>query len=190
VSNERPQSEVTQLLEDARGGNSQALNQLIPLVYDELRRIASSCLHGGVPNKTLFTTDLVHEAFLKLTNSQSVTWESRLHFFNVAATAMRQILVDHARARNAEKRGGMFTRVTFTDALPVVEQAMDDIALLDDILRQFERVDPRASRIVELRFFTGLTIEEIAELLNISSRTVKRDWEFAKAWLFRAMNSA
>ena len=157
------------------------------MVYDELSRIASACLRGGFQNRTLLTTDLVHEAFLKLNGSQNVAWENRLHFFNVAAASMRQILVDRARARKAEKRGGSLTRVTFDEALPVEEQTLEEIAALDEALRKFETVDARACRIVELRFFTGLTLEEIAVLLNISSRTVKRDWEFAKAWLHRSL---
>jgi RNA polymerase sigma factor (TIGR02999 family) len=181
--------QVTQLLEQARTGDQQALNELVPMVYDELRRIASASLRSAGSQQTMLTTDLVHEAFLKLIGSSNVTWENRLHFFNLAATSMRQILVDHARARNARKRGGMFTHVTFNDAIPVLEQVLDDVEILDEVLLQFEKVDSRASRIVELRFFTGLTIEEIAELLNVSSRTVKRDWEFAKAWLYRAMKA-
>ena len=183
-----PTSEVTQLLERVRSGNQKALQELIPLVYDELRRIASACLRGGFQNKTLLATDLVHEAFLKLSGSQNVTWENRLHFFNVAAASMRQILVDHARAKKTEKRGGSLTRVTFDEALSVEEQTLEQIAALDEVLHKFESVDARACRIVELRFFTGLTLEEIAELLNVSSRTVKRDWEYAKAWLHRAIN--
>ena len=182
-----PKSEITRLLDEVRAGSREALQELMPIVYDELRNIASACLHGGHQNRTLLTTDLVHEAFLKLNGSPNFTWQNRLHFFNVASTSMRQILVDHARARNAEKRGGLLTRVTFDEALPVGEQSLDDIAALDEALHKFESVDARASRIVELRFFAGLTIEEIAELLGISDRTVKRDWEFAKAWLHRSL---
>lgn len=189
MSKAQTTSEVTRLLEEVRAGNQQALQDLIPIVYDELRRIASACLIGGYQNRTLLTTDLVHEAFLKLNGSQNVTWENRLHFFNIAAATMRQILVDHARARKAEKRGGSLTRVTFDESLPVEEQTLDHIAALDEALREFASVDARACRIVELRFFTGLALEEIAELLHVSSRTVKRDWEFAKAWLHRFLNS-
>src|SRR5512140_3409747 len=179
-----PTSEITRLLEEVRTGNQKALQELIPIVYDELRRIASACLRGGYQNRTLLTTDLVHEAFLKLNGGQNLTWENRLHFFNLAATAMRQILVDNARARKSEKRGGSLTRVTFEESLPVEVQALDEIAALDEALHRFEAVDARACRIVELRFFTGLTLEEIAELLHLSSRTVRRDWEYAKAWLY------
>ncbi|MEO8167643.1 MAG: sigma-70 family RNA polymerase sigma factor [bacterium] len=182
-----PPSEVTRLLEEARIGNQQSLQELIPLVYEELRRIASSNLRNAGPKQTMFTTDLVHEAFLKLTGSQNLKWESRLHFFNIAATSMRQILVDHARARNAEKRGGMLTRVTFDSSLPVHIDSLDDIAALDEAMRALEKVDARACRIIELRFFGGLTNSEIAGMLSLSERTVKRDWEFAKAWLFRVL---
>lgn len=189
MSDQPTQSEFTRLLEEVRSGNQRAFDGLIPLVYDELRRVASACLHSGHGNNTMLTTDLVHEAFLKLSGSESFTPQSRLHFFNVAASAMRQILVDHARGRNAEKRGGLFTKVTLDESLVIDEQSLTDIESLDEVLREFERVDARAGRIVELRFFTGLTIEEIAELLNISSRTVKRDWEYAKAWLHRAIRS-
>ncbi len=181
-------SEVTRLLDEARRGSRQALNELIPLVYDELKRIASANLRNEFQNRTIFTTDLVHEAFLKLVGAPNLQWESRLHFFNVAASSMRQILVDHARARNAQKRGGKFTRITFDDALAVTEQTLEHVAALDEALQELEKVDKRSAQIVELRFFTGLTIDEIAEMLSLSPRTVKRDWEFAKAWLHRAMS--
>jgi RNA polymerase sigma factor (TIGR02999 family) len=185
MTSEGRKVEVTQLLEQARTGDQQALNELVPMVYDELRRIASASLHSAGSQQTMLTTDLVHEAFLKLTGSRNVTWENRLHFFNLAAASMRQILVDHARARKAKKRWGTQTRVTLNEALPIHDRTLEHIAELDEGLREFEAVDARACRIVELRFFTGLTIEEIAGLLNISSRTVKRDWEYAKAWLHR-----
>jgi RNA polymerase sigma-70 factor, ECF subfamily len=182
-------ADITQLLEEARSGSESALNEIVPLVYDELRRIASCSLRSG-QSPTLFTTDLVHESFLKLTGSRQLRWESRVHFFNIAASSMRQILVDHARARLAEKRGGMLTRVRLETSLPGTTESLDDIAALDEALKEFEKIDPRSGRIVELRFFGGLTNDEIAEMLSLSSRTVKRDWEFARAWLFRRLRES
>jgi len=181
-------SDITRLLDEARAGSESALNEIVPLVYNELHRIAAASLHRAGPLQTMFTTDLVHEAFLKLTGSKNLQWENRVHFFNIAASSMRQILVDHARARRAEKRGGMLTRVQLDTSLPVHADTLEDIASLDEALRELEKTDSRSARIVELRFFGGLTNEEIAEILSLSSRTVKRDWEFARAWLFRKLN--
>jgi RNA polymerase sigma factor (TIGR02999 family) len=181
--------DVTILLEEARSGNEEALHQLVPLVYDELRHIASQNLRSAGPGQTMLTTDLVHESFLKLIGSRNLSWQNRLHFFSIAATAMRQIIVDHARARHADKRGGYSVRVSLEDGLPTDDQSLDDIAELDEALCALERTDARSARIVELRFFGGLTNEEIAELLNISTRTVIRDWEFARAWLYRFLNN-
>lgn len=188
VSDREETPDITRLLEEARLGNESALHEIIPLVYDELRRIAAVNLHRSGPAQTMFTTDLVHESFLKLTGSRSLRWESRLHFFNIAASSMRQILVDHARARRSEKRGGRLTRVQLDTSLPVRTESLDDIAALDEAMRELEKTDARAARIVELRFFGGLTNDEIAEILALSARTVKRDWEFARAWLFRNLN--
>ena len=188
VSDREETPDITRLLEEARLGNESALHEIIPLVYDELRRIAAVNLHRSGPAQTMFTTDLVHESFLKLTGSRSLRWENRLHFFNIAASSMRQILVDHARARRSEKRGGRLTRVQLDTSLPVRTDSLDDIAALDEAMRELEKTDARAARIVELRFFGGLTNDEIAEILALSARTVKRDWEFARAWLFRNLN--
>jgi len=188
VSDREETPDITRLLEEARLGNESALHEIIPLVYDELRRIAAVNLHRSGPAQTMFTTDLVHESFLKLTGSRSLRWENRLHFFNIAASSMRQILVDHARARRSEKRGGRLTRVQLDTSLPVRTESLDDIAALDEAMRELEKTDARAARIVELRFFGGLTNDEIAEILALSARTVKRDWEFARAWLFRNLN--
>jgi RNA polymerase sigma factor (TIGR02999 family) len=181
--------DVTILLEEARSGNEESLHQLVPLVYDELRRIASQNLRSAGPGQTMFTTDLVHESFLKLIGSRNVSWQNRLHFFSIAATVMRQIIVDHARARHAGKRGGNSVRIPLQNGLPVDDQSLDDIAELDEALCALEKTDARSARIVEFRFFGGLTNEEIAELLNISARTVIRDWEFARAWLYRFLNN-
>lgn len=180
--------DVTILLEEARSGNRDALQELVPLVYDELRRIASQNLRSAGPGQTMLTTDLVHESFLKLIGSRNVSWQNRLHFFSIAATSMRQIIVDHARARHAGKRGGNSIRVSLEDVLPSDDQSFEAIAELDEALSALEKTDARSARIVELRFFGGLTNEEIAELLGISTRTVIRDWEFARAWLYRFLN--
>jgi RNA polymerase sigma factor (TIGR02999 family) len=180
--------DTTMLLEEARSGSEEALRQLIPLVYDELRRIASQNLRSAGPGQTMLTTDLVHESFLKLIGSRNVSWQNRLHFFSIAATSMRQIIVDHARARHAGKRGGCRIRVPLEDGILTNDQSLDDIAELDEALSALDKTDARSARIVELRFFGGMTNEEIAELLNISPRTVIRDWEFARAWLYRFLN--
>ncbi len=182
-------TDVTLLLEEARSGSKEALQQLVPLVYDELRRIASLSLRSAGPGRTMVTTDLVHESYLKLIGSQNLSWQNRLHFFSIAATSMRQIIIDHARARHAGKRGGNDIRVPLDEGLLPADQSLDDIAQLDEGLCALEKADPRSARIVELRFFGGLTNEEIAELLNISARTVIRDWEFARAWLFRFLKN-
>ncbi len=181
--------DVTVLLEEARSGNNEALQQLVPLVYDELRRIASQNLRSAGPGQTMLTTDLVHESFLKLIGSRNLSWQNRLHFFSIAATSMRQIIVDHARARHAGKRGGKSVRVPLEEGMPVTEQSFDEIAELDEALCALERSDGRSARIVELRFFGGLTNDEVAELLGISVRTVIRDWEFARAWLYRFLEN-
>jgi RNA polymerase sigma factor (TIGR02999 family) len=181
--------DVTILVEEARSGNEEALHQLVPLVYEELRRIASQNLRSAGPGQTMLTTDLVHESFLKLIGSRNLSWQNRLHFFSIAATTMRHIIVDHARARHAGKRGGNSVRVPIEESLPSDDQSIDDIAELGEALCALEKTDARSARIVELRFFGGLTNEEIAELLNISARTVIRDWEFARAWLYRFLNN-
>jgi RNA polymerase sigma-70 factor, ECF subfamily len=181
--------DATSLLEEARSGNEEALHHLVPLVYEELRRMASEHLRSAGPGQTMLTTDLVHESFLKLIGSRNLSWQNRLHFFSIAATSMRQIIVDHARARHAGKRGGNSVRIPLADWLPSDDQSLDDIAELDEALCALEKTDARSARIVELRFFGGLTNEEIAELLNLSARTVIRDWEFARAWLYRFLNN-
>jgi RNA polymerase sigma factor (TIGR02999 family) len=177
------------LLEEARSGSEEALHQLIPLVYDELRRIASANLRSAGPGQTMLTTDLVHESFLKLIGSRNLSWQNRLHFFSIAATSMRQIIVDHARARHAGKRGGHMSRVPMDDDIAVNDRSLDEIAELDEALCALEKCDARSARIVELRYFGGLSNEEIAELLNISCRTVIRDWEFARAWLYQFLDT-
>jgi RNA polymerase sigma factor (TIGR02999 family) len=180
--------EVTQLLVDVRAGDQSALNKLLPIVYGELRKIASSYLSREHSQQTIQTADLVHEAYLRLA-SADVSWQNRAHFFGIAARSMRQILVDHARRRNAEKRGGGMTRVSLSESVLVVDEDASRLLMLDEALRKLEKVDERLCRVVELRYFSGLTVEETAEVLLVSARTVENDWTLAKAWLFRAMSS-
>jgi RNA polymerase sigma factor (TIGR02999 family) len=180
--------EVTQLLIDVRAGDQSALNKLLPLVYDELRKIASSYLSRERSGHTIQTSDLVHEAYLRLAEAD-VSWQNRAHFFGIAARSMRQILVDYARRRNADKRGGGMTRVSLSESVLVLDEDFSRLLMLDDALRRLEQVDARLCRVVELRYFSGLTVEETAEVLSVSTRTVENDWNLAKAWLFRTMSS-
>jgi len=176
-----PSSPVTQLLHSARKGDTEALDQLIPLVYDELRRLAH-VVRRDRGYATINTTGLVHEAYEKLLPSE-VEWQDRTHFFRVAARAMRQVLIDGARKRQAEKRGGINKDVTFDEQL--YERPMNDeeLIVLDDALDRLAQMDRRQARIVECRFFAGLTVEETATALDISAPTVYRDWRAARAWL-------
>lgn len=180
--------EVTQLLIELRKGDKNAEAKLIPLVYRELRKLAAHYLRGERPGHTLQATALVHEAYLRLTQLQTIDWQSRTHFFAVAAQIMRRILIDHARAYQAVKRGGPREAVSFDDALSMCNQQSQQLLALDTALDQLAKNDPRQGRIVELRFFGGLTEEEIGVLLGISPRTVKRDWRVAKAWLYQEVN--
>lgn len=183
------QQNITQLLNDLSQGNNVAIEKLLPLVYDELRKISSKYLRDEYRQHTLQTTELVHEAYLKLIGNQQISWQSRAHFFGVAARTMRQILVDYARKRNAVKRGSGERKLTLDDA-PLLSDASDEkILALDEALKKLEAIEERSSRIVELRYFSGLTIEETAEILQISPATVKRDWNFAKAWLYREIQN-
>jgi RNA polymerase sigma factor (TIGR02999 family) len=180
--------EVTQLLVSWSDGNEAALNQLTPLVYDELRRLASRYLRNERPDHTLQSTDLVHEAYLRLVDQQNVRWQSRAHFFGIAAQMIRRILVDHARRRQAAKRGAGPVKLALDEAVVASEPRDFDLVALDEALENLAKLDPQQSRVVELRFFAGLSIEETAEVLKISSATVKRDWTTAKAWLFRDLS--
>jgi RNA polymerase sigma-70 factor (ECF subfamily) len=181
-------SDVTILLAALSRGNKEAGERLIPLVYDELKRLAGSYMRRERPDHTLQTTALVHETYLKLVNQQAVTWQSRSHFFGIAAQLMRRILIDHARGCLREKRGGLLKEVlTLDDALVFSPQRSEELLKLDDALNRLSKLDFRQSRIVELRFFGGLSVEETAELLEISPKTVKRDWSVAKAWLHGAL---
>lgn len=183
-----PTHEVTQLLLAWGNGDQAALDRLLPLVYAELRRLAGHYLAGERRGHTLQATALVNEAYLRLVDSGARQWQNRAHFFGVAARMMRQVLVDHARARNYLKRGGGAQQVTFDEGIIVSDERMAEIVALDDALSALAKLDERKSRIVELRFFGGLSIEETAEALHVSPGTVMRDWTLAKAWLRREMS--
>lgn len=173
---------VTQLLHAWGKGDEAARDELIPLVYDTLRRIARHQLRGERAGHTLETTALINEAYLKLVE-QSVSWQSRAHFFGIAARLMRQLLVDYARARQRLKRGGDMQQISLTDVAGIAQEQAVDLLALDDALQILSEVDPQSSRIVELRFFGGLTIEETAQVMGISTPTVERGWRAARAWL-------
>jgi RNA polymerase sigma factor (TIGR02999 family) len=184
----RPASkDVTTLLLEWRDGNRQALDDLMPLVYDQLRHLAARQLRHERPNHTLHSTALVHEAYLKLIDQRRVHWKDREHFFAVAAQAIRRILVTYARSRNASKRGGGNTLLAFDESIALPERKDVDLIRLDDALESLARLDPQQARIIELRFFAGLTIEGTAEVLEISASTVNREWNLARAWLHREL---
>ncbi len=178
---------ITQLLVNWRNGDKAAMEQLMPIVYDELRRLASSLFRRERVNHTLQPTALVNEAFLHLVGQSEVSWQNRAHFFSAAAQLMRHILVDHARAHNAAKRGGGELRVSLKEEMAATEQREVDLIALDAALDELASLDPQQSRIVEMRFFGGLSVEETAEVLAVSPATVKREWSTAKAWLYRQM---
>jgi len=177
--------EVTQILQALSKGDRYATEKLLPLVYDELRRLASGYMRRERSDHTLQTTPLVHEAYLRLIDQTQVEWKDRVHFFGIAARLMRQILVDHARTRDAQKRGGDLTKLSLDEAVSFSKKRDIDLVELDDALLSLASFDEQQSRIVELRFFGGLTIEETAEVLRISPSTIKREWGLAKAWLRR-----
>jgi len=179
----RSQTAVTELLVDWSKGDQQALSKLVPLVYDELHKLASRYLRRERPDHTLQTTALVHEAYLKLVDQRNAHWENRVQFFAVAAQLMRRILVDYARRHRASKRGGDLYRLSIDEAVMASEEKDAELLALDEALNHLETIDPQQSRVVELRVFAGLTLEEIAKALNISPRTVRREWSMAKAWL-------
>lgn len=178
--------EVTELLNAAGKGEPGALERVLPLVYNELRQLAESYFRAERPDHTLQTTALVHEAYLRLVNAPNLAWQNRRHFFGIAAQAMRQILVDHARQRGAEKRGAG-RLVTLDDDAAQVTTHSEDILGVDEALHRLAALSPRAARVVELRYFAGLSIEETAETLEVSVATVKRDWVSARAWLQREL---
>ena len=184
-----PAPDVTRLLVSWSQGDQAALDQLMPLVYGELRRLASAYLRRERSNHTLQSTALVHEAFMRLVNQQEVQWRNRAHFFAIAAQMIRRILVDYARAQHTEKRGSGSVKLELDEAMAApLESGFDlDVLALNDALDQLSRLDVRQSRIVELRFFAGLSIEETAEIMKLSPASIKREWNSARAWLFREM---
>jgi len=177
------QPDATILLSELAQGNQEAAEKLIPLVYDELKRLARSYMRRERQDHTLQTTALVHEAYLKLIRQQAVGWQGRSHFLGVAAQLMRRILIDHARGHLREKRGGTKVFLPLHEALVFSPEHSEDLLKLDEALERLSKLDDRQSRIVELRFFGGLSVEETAEFLSISPKTVKRDWAVAKVWL-------
>lgn len=177
--------EVTQLLISWSDGDKGALEQLLPMIYRSLQKIAHSHLNRERSSHTLQTTALVHEAYLKLIDQNSVEWKNRSHFFAIASQAMRRILLDHARKQIAEKRGGEREKISLEDVDIALVTSNRELLALDEALNELEKIDPQQSRIVELRYFGGLTVEETAEVLQISPRTVAREWAMARAWLYR-----
>jgi len=180
--------DVTGLLLAWKDGSSEALDELIPVVYSELRRLARQQLRGERPGHSLQPTALTHEAFLRLFGARQVGWQDRAHFFAVASQLMRRVLVEHARKRGAAKRGGDATRVTLDGAKVAADTVDVDVVALNDALARLEEIDARQSRIVELKYFGGLNTEEAAEVLGVSPATVTRDWRVAKRWLRRELN--
>lgn len=180
--------EVTQILLEVRHGNRDAQNRLVPLVYSELRRIARAHLRRESVNHSLQPTALVHEAYLRLIDIDRIDWQSRAHFFRVASTLMRRILVEHARAHRANKRGGGAETIFLDEAIYSSPGRAPEILALDDALEHLALLDQRQAKIIEMRFFAGMTEEEVGDVLGISVRTVKRDWRVAKAWLFKELS--
>ncbi len=180
--------EVTQLLIQWSNGDKAALDKLMPLIYEELRQLARHYMNRERVGHTLQTTALVNEAYLRLINRKQVHWQNRAHFFAIAAHLMRSILVDHARSHAYAKRGGGARKIALDEALAVSQQRAADVVALDDALKRLAEIDRQQSRIVELKFFGGLTIEETAEVLALSPATIKREWSTAKAWLYHELN--
>ena len=179
--------EVTGILLAWGQGDEAALEKLMPMVYGELKRLAHHYLKGERAGNVLQTTALVNEAYLRLIDSSRVQWQNRAHFFAVSAQLMRRVLVDAARARNYQKRGGGAVQVSLNEALPLGNQRGNDLVALDDALKELEAFDPRKSKVVELRFFGGLSVKETAEVLKVSQDTVMRDWSMARAWLLNEL---
>lgn len=178
-------SNITQILQKWSEGDDSSLDTLVTLVYQELHRLAHRALAKNSGHNTIQTTALVHEAYLRLAKVKEIDWQNRVHFFAVSANLMRNILVDFARQRASRKRGGALAHVEFDDALVFSPEKSDDLIFLDEALNSLAKLSERQSRIVELKFFGGLTEEEIAEVLKISPATVSRDWKFARVWLYK-----
>ena len=186
----RAAGDVTKFLVDLQNAAPDASSQLIPLVYEELHRLARQQMRNERSDHTLQATALVHETYLRLVNQRERTWQNRAHFIGVAAQVMRRILVDYARARRTSKREGMLRRVPLEEPLLFTEQQSDELVALHEALERLAQIDARQSRVVELRFFGGLTVEETAEALGMSSKTVTRDWSVARAWLHREVSKS
>lgn len=185
-----PPHDVTQILKDWSGGSEDASARLMPLVYEELRRLAREYIRRERADHTLQATALVHEAYLRMVDEKNVTWKDRAHFYGIAARLMRRILVDHARAHNAARRGGLERKFTLDEARDLPAPGPTDLVALDGALEDFAKTYPRKSEVVELKFFGGLEANEIAEVLQVSEKTVLRDWSFAKLWLCRELTAA
>jgi RNA polymerase sigma factor (TIGR02999 family) len=185
--NPRPTAEITGLLKAWAGGDRLALERLTPLVYAELRRMAGRYMARERPGNSMQATALVNEAFLRLVEVDDVRWQDRAHFFAISAQMMRRILVDAARARRSEKRGGAVVKVDLNESIDAMPDRGGQLVALDDALDALARFDPRKAKVVEMRFFGGLSAEETAEVLNISPQSVMRDWKLARAWLMREM---
>ena len=182
--------EVTRLLLDWSNGDKTALDKLMPLIYEELRRLAHRYMSRERAGHTMQTTALVNEAYVRLINRKNVHWQDRAHFFAIAAELMRTILVDHARSHATAKRGGGARKLSLDEVLVVSQERAADVVALDEALNALAVIDPKQSRIVELRFFGGLTIEETAEVLDLSAATIKREWTTAKAWLYHELSKS
>jgi RNA polymerase sigma factor (TIGR02999 family) len=178
---------VNRLLLEWSGGNQQALEEMLPLIYDELRHLAHNFLYRERPGHTLQTTALVHEAYLKLIDQRDARWQNRAHFFAIAAQAMRRILIDSARKHVADKRGGGGEKVSLEEVASISLEPDNNLLALDQALNGLAEIDPQQSRIIELRYFGGLTIEETAEVMKLSPATIKREWAMARAWLHQAL---
>ncbi|HYJ90922.1 MAG TPA: sigma-70 family RNA polymerase sigma factor [Pyrinomonadaceae bacterium] len=182
--------QISRLLTDWSNGNQRALDQLMPLVYEELRRMARNYLRQQPANHSFQTTELIHEAYLKLAKNNNQNWQNKEHFFGVAAKAMRHILVDYARSKQSQKHGGGQQIRSLDGEMASSDERSGQLVALDDALKDLELLDERKAQVVELRFFGGLTTEEVADVLKISRETVKRDWRFARTWLLRELSAA
>lgn len=180
--------EITRLLRDWHNGDRAALDRLMPLVYDELRRLARRYMRRENPGHVLQTTALINEVYLRMVDPPDIDWKNRAHFFGVAAQAMRYLLIEHARSRRYAKRGGTAQQVSLDETAVVSPERSADLLALDDALQALATLDPRRARVVELRYFGGLSVEETAEVLKVAPITVMRDWRFAKSWLLRELS--
>lgn len=180
--------DVAESLNEMANGRESEAERLMPLVYDQMRALARSLLNQEVPGHTLQPTALVNEAYLKLADQNRVSWKGKTHFFAIGAKVMRRILVDHARGRKRQKRGGGMRRISLDEELRVSSRNDEDVLAIEDALTRLDTLDPRQAKIIELRFFGGLTVEEVAEVLRVSKRTVESDWTMARAWLRRELS--